>query len=79
MYKVESQIRICALPHNSDSLSCFVVQIVESVVGIHIGVSALTWAHIDYSGKLLHWDLYSLEFGNRKLHVTSLFGIVSVI
>jgi hypothetical protein len=52
---------------------------VESVVGIHIGVSALTWAHMDYSGKLLHWDLYSLEFGNKKLHLTSLFGIVSAI
>jgi hypothetical protein len=54
------------------------MQAVESVVGIHIGVSALTWAHIDYSGKLLNWDLCSLEFGNRKLHVTSLFRIVSV-
>jgi hypothetical protein len=60
-------------------LSCFIVQTVESAVGIHIGVSALTWAHIDYSGKLLDWDLYSLEFGNRKLHVTSLFRIVSLI
>lgn len=52
---------------------------VESAVGIHIGVSALTWAHIDCSGKLLDWDLYSLEFGNRKLHITSLFRIVQDI
>ncbi|PNF27856.1 hypothetical protein B7P43_G09216 [Cryptotermes secundus] len=52
---------------------------VESAVGIHIGVGTLTWAHIDCSGKLLQWDLYNLEFGNRKLHVTSLFQIVQGI
>lgn len=79
MYNVRSQIRVYALPISSDSLSCFIVQTVESAVGIHIGVSALTWAHIDCSGKLLQWDLYNLEFGNRKLHVTSLFQIVSFI
>lgn len=55
------------------------MQAVQSAVGIHIGVSVLTWAHIDVGGTLLDWDLYSLEFGSKKLHITSLFEVVSLI
>ena len=55
------------------------MQAVQSAVGIHIGVSALTWAHVDVGGTLLDWDLYSFEFGSRKLHITSLFEVVSLI
>ncbi|KDR14455.1 uncharacterized protein LOC110834504 isoform X2 [Zootermopsis nevadensis] len=53
--------------------------VVQSAVGIHIGVTAVTWAHIDCSGKLLHWDLHSLELGPKKLHLTSLFDVVQNI
>lgn len=52
---------------------------VQSAVGIHIGVSALTWAHIDVGGTLIDWDLYSLEFGSKKLHITSLFEVAQSI
>lgn len=55
------------------------MQAVQSAVGIHIGVSALTWAHVDVGGTVLDWDLYSFEFGSRKLHITSLFEVVSLI
>lgn len=58
-------------------VSCYLVQTMQSAVGIHIGVTAVTWAQIDCSGKLLHWDLYSLEFGPKKLHLSSLFDVVS--
>lgn len=52
---------------------------VQSAVGIHIGVSTLTWAHISVGGTLLDWDLYSFEFGAKKLHITSLFEVAQGI
>ncbi|XP_069701524.1 transcription elongation factor, mitochondrial isoform X2 [Periplaneta americana] len=49
---------------------------IQTVVGINIGVSAVTWSQIDVNGKLLSWNLHSLESCSKKLHITSLLEVV---
>ncbi|PSN30256.1 hypothetical protein C0J52_24071 [Blattella germanica] len=51
----------------------------KTAVGIHVGVSAVTWAHMDRSGELLDWNIYDLEFTSKRLHVTSLFEIARCV
>ena len=49
----------------------------QTAVGIHIGVSAVTWTHMDKSGKVLDWDIHNLDIGPKRSHVSYLFEAVS--